>query len=82
MEYHFLAVIRCFICRQGQPLVSFRTVLQRAFFLLTSAISDNIITNFLKYTPLATCFGGDAEPLLQVLRPFSMTGDWNEHNWK
>jgi hypothetical protein len=51
-------------------------------FLLTSAISINMIKNFLKYRPLATCFGGDAEPLLQVLRPFSMTGDWNEHNWK
>jgi hypothetical protein len=28
---------------------------------------------------LATCFGRGSERLSEVLCPFSMTGDWNEH---
>jgi hypothetical protein len=49
-------------------------------FLLTSALFNNIKKNFSKYRPLATCFGGGSERLSEVLFPFSMTGDWNEHN--
>jgi hypothetical protein len=52
------------------------------FFLLTSAQFNNIKKNFSKYGPLAICFGGGSELLSEVLCPFPMTGDWNEHNEK